>query len=39
MEEALVASFDDTLTYRIGRSIPAGDSICEHILERRGTSG
>ena len=34
MEQALVATLDDTLTYRIGRCIPSGDGICEHILER-----
>lgn len=32
MEEALVAGLDDTLDYRIGRSIPQGDPYCEHIL-------
>ena len=35
MEEALVRTLDDTLQHRIGCSIPAGDSICEHILEKR----
>ncbi len=32
MEQALVAGLDDTLEYKIGRSIPNGDSCCEHIL-------
>jgi hypothetical protein len=34
MEEALVAELDDTLEYRIGRCIPRGDEVCEHILHR-----
>ena len=32
MEHALVTTLDETLEYRIGRSIPRGDSFCEHIL-------
>jgi hypothetical protein len=32
METALVAELDETLDYRIGRSIPQGDPFCEHIL-------
>jgi len=32
MEQALVATLDENLEYRIGRSIPCGDSCCEHIL-------
>jgi hypothetical protein len=35
MEQALVATLDDTLEYRIGRSIPQGDAFCEHILCKR----
>jgi hypothetical protein len=35
MEEALVGSLDGDLEYRIGRSIPQGDPVCEHILTRR----
>jgi hypothetical protein len=35
MEESLVAALDDRLDYRIGRSIPKGDPLCEHILSRR----
>jgi len=32
MEQALVAALDDSLQYRVGRSIPQGDPLCEHIL-------
>ena len=32
--QALVAELDPDLTYRIGRCIPAGDAVCDHILER-----
>jgi hypothetical protein len=32
MEKALVEELNADLTYRIGKSIPAGDSYCEHIL-------
>jgi hypothetical protein len=35
MEQALVATLDDSLEYRIGCSIPKGDAYCEHILSRR----
>lgn len=35
MEQALVKGLDDTLDYRIGRSIPQGDAFCEHILTKR----
>ncbi|MGD8415228.1 MAG: hypothetical protein PVF33_13395 [Candidatus Latescibacterota bacterium] len=35
MEQSLVAGLDDTLEYRIGRSIPQGDPYCEHILTRK----
>jgi hypothetical protein len=35
MEQALVAALDEELEYRIGCSIPRGDSFCEHILSRR----
>jgi len=35
MEHALVTTLDPGLDYRIGRSIPNGDPVCEHILERR----
>ena len=33
MEKTLVETLNPALTYRIGRSIPAGDPVCEHILE------
>ena len=35
MEQALVATLDENLEYRIGRSIPQGDPFCEHILRQR----
>jgi hypothetical protein len=35
MERALVETLDEELDYRIGRSIPKGDSFCEHILCRK----
>jgi len=35
MEQALVTTLDETLDYRIGRSIPRGDPFCEHILCRK----
>jgi hypothetical protein len=35
MEEALVATLDDSLDYRIGSSIPKGGPCCEHILSRK----
>ncbi len=37
MEQALVATLDDSLEYGIGRSIPQGDAFCEHILSRAGS--
>jgi len=37
MEQALVRGLDDTLEYRVGRSIPQGDACCEHILTVRET--
>jgi hypothetical protein len=33
MEKALVEELNPCLTYRIGKSIPAGDVCCEHIIE------
>jgi hypothetical protein len=33
MEKTVVEELNANLTYRIGKSIPAGDSYCEHILE------
>jgi hypothetical protein len=38
MEQALVETLDDSLDYRVGRSIPAGDPICEHVLTRKTVS-
>ena len=35
MEQSLVAGLDDSLEYRIGRSIPKGDPRCDHILTRK----
>jgi hypothetical protein len=35
MEKTVVEELNPDLTYRIGRSIPAGDSYCEHIIETR----
>jgi len=32
MEQALVGTLDGNLEYSIGRSIPQGDPLCEHIL-------
>ena len=31
----VVEELNPGLTYRIGRSIPAGDPYCEHIIETR----
>lgn len=33
MEKTVVEELNPRLTYRIGKSIPAGDSCCEHIIE------
>ncbi len=33
MEKAVVVTLNPRLTYRIGKSIPAGDNCCEHIIE------
>jgi len=35
MEKTVVETLNPALTYRIGKSIPAGDSVCEHILEAK----
>lgn len=35
MEKTVVEELNPGLTYRIGRSIPAGDAYCEHIIEVR----
>jgi hypothetical protein len=33
MEQTVVEELNPGLTYRIGKSIPAGDHCCEHIIE------
>ena len=33
MEKTVVEGMNPNLIYRIGKSIPAGDSYCEHIIE------
>ena len=33
MERAVVHELNPALTYRIGKSLPAGDAFCEHLLE------
>jgi len=35
MEKTVVEELNPDLTYRIGKSIPAGDSYCEHIIQIR----
>jgi hypothetical protein len=35
MEKTIVEELNPDLTYHIGKSIPAGDSYCEHIIEVR----
>lgn len=35
MEKTVVETLNPQLTYRIGKSIPAGDPYCEHIVERK----
>lgn len=35
MEKTLVEELNPDLAYRIGKSIPAGDAYCEHIIEIR----
>jgi hypothetical protein len=35
MEHALVTTLDENLDYRIGRSLPQGDPVCEHILIKK----
>jgi hypothetical protein len=35
MEKTVVEELNPDLTYRIGKSIPAGDGCCEHIIEIR----
>jgi hypothetical protein len=38
MEKTVVETLNPVLKYRIGKSIPAGDSYCEHIIEKMNTS-
>lgn len=35
MEKTVVEELNPELDYRIGKSIPAGDNCCEHIIERK----
>jgi len=35
MEKTVVEELSTNLTYRIGKSIPAGDLYCEHVIEIR----
>lgn len=35
MEQAVVEHLNPGLSYRIGKSIPAGDPFCEHIIETK----
>ena len=37
MEKTVVEELSPKLTYRIGKSIPAGDPYCEHIIETKTT--
>lgn len=39
MEKTVVEALNPDLIYRIGRSIPAGDPYCEHIIEIRSSGG
>ena len=35
MEKTVVEELNPELIYSVGKSIPAGDSYCEHIIEIR----
>jgi hypothetical protein len=35
MEQTVVEKLNPNLTYKIGKSIPAGDKFCEHIIEAK----
>lgn len=37
MEKTVVEELNPDLQYRIGKSIPAGDDFCEHIIETKDT--
>jgi hypothetical protein len=39
MEKTVVEKLNPALTYRICKSIPAGDSCCEHIIEIKSSEG
>lgn len=39
MEKTVVEKLNPDLIYRIGKSIPAGDSYCEHIIEIKSSEG
>jgi hypothetical protein len=39
MEKTVVEGLNPNLTYRIARSIPAGDRFCEHVIEYRSPAG
>lgn len=39
MEKAVVEELNPDLSYRIGKSIPAGDTYCEHIIEAKPQPG
>jgi hypothetical protein len=39
MEKTVVEQLNPGLTYYIGKSIPAGDAFCEHIIEERRAKG
>jgi hypothetical protein len=39
MEKTVVEALNPGLIYRVGKSIPAGDSYCEHIIEIRSSGG
>ena len=38
MEQTVVEKLNQSLTYKIGKSIPAGDEFCEHIIEVKSKS-
>jgi hypothetical protein len=39
MEKTVVEELNPDLTYRIGKSIPAGDSCCEHVIGIKSLEG
>lgn len=38
MEKTVVEELNPALSYRIGKSIPAGDAYCEHIIEEKNSA-